>query len=75
MGRSSSPGLPRLRRMIDRIAEDPRFVCRRVGHYPAMRLTSGGEWIESYICPCARCGKLAEWDRDGNEIKREQAAS
>lgn len=38
-----------------------RFVCRREGHVPAVKLTATS-WFkpDSYITSCVRCGKAFE---------------
>ena len=44
-----------------------RFICRREGHVPMLRVTSANPPLTYYISPCARCGKLIEVrpDEDG----------
>lgn len=45
-------------------AIDPRFVCRREGHVPAMRFSnmkaSGVEVPSAYFTTCVRCGETIE---------------
>lgn len=45
-----------------------RFVCRREGHIPSMRITSGSEFLTTYSCLCSRCGRYVEFDVGGKEV-------
>lgn len=38
-----------------------RFVCRREGHKPALKLrATSGLTVRSYFATCIRCGKVVE---------------
>ncbi len=48
--------------MTDAATED-RFICRREGHIPAIKITFQNATTEkgaTYITSCARCGKVYE---------------
>jgi hypothetical protein len=45
------------------IAARDRFICRRDGHIPAIRITRQNTTFEkgaTYITSCIRCGKVYE---------------
>jgi len=49
--------------MSDAATVDPRFVCRREGHVPAIKVTFQNATTDrdaTYLTPCARCGKPYE---------------
>lgn len=46
-----------------------RFICRREGHIPSMRFTSGQRTRLSWITTCQRCGKAVELGPDGTETR------
>jgi len=53
---------------VDKTAATPserdRFVCRREGHVPVLRITRQNATTQqgaTYITSCQRCGKLAEF--------------
>lgn len=45
-----------------------RFICRREGHKPSAAIGgTAAAYVTSFISPCVRCGKLAEFLPDGTE--------
>jgi transcription elongation factor Elf1 len=44
-----------------------RFECLRLGHEPSFTITTPVT-VESWVCACARCGRLVEFKTP--EVKR-----